>query len=106
MTAPASSGETYDSPGAMERVEIMVVEAPSAPPEVIPAVMVVALAEVLVNTARPIWAATGVDGEYSDASAVPSSWGATSWAGVIVVNWISYAGRNATTGALVYAICT
>jgi hypothetical protein len=34
----------------------MVVEAPSAPPVVIPAVMVTALAVVLVNTARPILA--------------------------------------------------
>jgi hypothetical protein len=69
----------------MGRAEIMVVDAPSALAGVIPAVMVVALAEVFVNTARPIWADVDVAGEYNEASALPSWTGATSWTGVIVV---------------------
>jgi hypothetical protein len=103
ITAPASSGETYDSPGASVRPmgEIMVVEAPSAPPGVIPAVMVTALEVVFVNTARPIWTLEFVGGEYSDASAAPRATGATSWAGVIVVMDDPYEGRNATVGAAV-----
>lgn len=40
--------------------ESMVVDAPSAPPVVMPAVTVTALAEVLVNTARPILAVVDV----------------------------------------------
>jgi len=60
MVAPASSGLTYVSPGAKVRADIKVVEAPSAPPVVIPAVIVRALAEVLQNTARPTLAVLDV----------------------------------------------
>lgn len=98
MTAPASSGETYDSPGARVRAEIMV-KAPSAPPAVMPAVMVSALEVVLSNTARLIWAVVFVVGEYTDASAAPSITVETSKVGVIVVKAISYCGMNATVGA-------
>lgn len=54
-TAPASSGDTYVSPGAMLRADINVVAAESATPVVMPAVIVNAPAVVLQNTARPIF---------------------------------------------------
>jgi hypothetical protein len=53
----------------MVRAEIIVVAAPSAPPVVIPAVMVRAPAVVFVNTARPILAVEDVGQVYTVASA-------------------------------------
>jgi hypothetical protein len=85
MTAPASSGLTYDSPGAKGLAEIKVVAAPSAPPVVMPALIVVALAVELQKTARPIFAVVCVGAEYTVASAFASCIGATSWSWVTVV---------------------
>lgn len=79
----------------------MVVDAPSAPPVVTPAVMVTALAVVLVNTARPTLAVVCVLGLYNEASLVDRICGATSWTMVIVVVMfpLAYEGKNATVGA-------
>jgi hypothetical protein len=60
-------------------VIIIVVDAVSATPGVIPAVMVTELADVLVNTARPTLAADDVGTVYRAASELPNCCGATSW---------------------------
>jgi len=56
----------------MGLAEIKVVDAPSAPPVVMPALIVVALAVVLQNTARPILAVVCVGTGYNTASALAS----------------------------------
>jgi hypothetical protein len=71
-TAPASSGLTYASPGAMGLAEIKVVPAASEPPVVMPAVIVVALPLVFVNTARPILTVVWVGQVYTEASELAS----------------------------------
>jgi hypothetical protein len=62
-----------------------VVAAVSAPPVVMPAVIVTALTDVLVKTARAIFAVVCVGLRYTCASLAASAIGATSWTWVTVV---------------------